>query len=146
MSVRFIGPETIMGTVPVASGATVTRNEFVRVVNGLAVAMVDGGNAQLAVALDKFPDTEFEGTKARVDLAYLGEDQEIEVPFVTTDPGGIVATDIGAADLFRLTAAGVVNLESTTNGVFKIRRLGRDTKLTDLTGFVVGVVSDAASF
>ena len=146
MSVRFIGPETIMGTVPVAGGATVTRNEFVRVVNGLAVAMTDGADAQLAVALDKFPDDEYEGTKGRVDLAYLGDDQEVEVPFVTTDPGGIVAADIGAADLFRVTAAGVVNLESTTNGVFKIRRLSRDTKLGDLTGFVVGVVSDAASF
>jgi len=146
MSVRYIGPETIMGTLPVGSGATVTRNQFARVVDGVVVAMVDGGNANLVVALDKFPDVEYEGTKARVDFAYLGEDQEIEVPFVTTDGGGIVAANIGAANPFRITAAGVVNLESTTNGVFIIRRLGRETKLTDLTGFVVGVVTDAASF
>jgi hypothetical protein len=145
MSVRMIGPETKMGTLPVGSGATVTRNQFARVASGVVVAMADGSNANLVVALDKFPDVEYEGTKARVDFAYLGEDQEIEVPF-SAGVGGIVAANIGAADAFRITAAGVVNLESTTNGVFIIRRLGRDTKLTDTTGFVVGVVTDAASF
>jgi hypothetical protein len=145
MSVRFIGPEQKMGPVAVDDTATIVRNQFVRVVSGEVKAIGAGSNANLAVAMDKYPDTEYEGTKIQVDLALLGEDQEIEVPFVTTDSAGIVQSNVGGGP-YALTAAGVVNLEVTSSGVFTVRRLGRETSLGDLTGFVVGVVTDAASF
>jgi len=145
MSVRFIGPETKMGPVAVDDTAVIARNQFVRVLNGEVTTIVAGADENLAVAMDKYPDDEYEGTKVSVDLALLGEDQEIEVPFVTTDSGGIAQTDIGNGP-FELTADGVVDLEETTDGVFIIRRLGRETSLGDLTGFVVGVVTDEASF
>lgn len=149
MAVRFHTATNVHGPVAVDSSATIVRNAVVRVVSGVVVAMSDGGNTNLAVALDKFPDAEYEEgstSKPMVQLGLLGEDVEVELPFVTTDTGGIVQTNIGAASAYRLTAAGVVNLESTTNGVFTIRRLGYGSALGDLTGTVVGVVSDAAAF
>lgn len=145
MSVRFIGPYQSMGPVAVDTGDVIARGDFVTVTSGTASDIVLGSNTNLAVALDKYPDDEYEGTKTKIDVALLGEDKEIEVPFVTVAVGGIEQTDIGGGN-YRLTAAGLVDIDSTSNGVFLIRRLSRDTKFTDLTGFVVGVVLDAASF
>jgi len=145
MSVRFVGPYQTMGPVDVDSSATIARGDFVTVSSGNVVAISLGTNSNLAVALDKYPDTEYEGTKVHVDLALLGEDTEIEVPFVTTDSAGIEQADIGGGP-YRLEADGDVDIDSSSNGVFTIRRLGRETQLGDLTGYVVGVVSDAASF
>lgn len=144
MTVRFVGPHQLMGPIAVDDSATIVRGQFVRVVSGEVTAIADGANANLAVALDKYPDAEYEGTKAQVDVARLGEDCEIEAPFVTTDSAGIIATHVGGTAL-RINASGIVNLESTTNGVFTILRLGRETSFGDLTGYVQGVVSDAAS-
>jgi len=145
MSVRFVGPYQTMGPVDVDSSATIARGDFVTISSGTVSAISLGSNTNLAVALDGYPDTEYEGTKTQVDLALLGEDTEIEVPFVTADSAGIEQTDIGGG-AYRLEADGDVDIDSTSNGVFTIRRLGRDTQLGDLTGYVVGVVSDAASF
>lgn len=146
MSVRFVGPYQWMGPVPVDDTATIKRGHFVRVDGGEVKAIATGSNANLAVALDKYPDDEYEGTKARVDLGRLGEDCEIEVPFETVDTAGILGANIGNTTALRLHEDSYVDLDSTTNGVFRILRLGRDTKFGDMTGFVVGVVNDAASF
>lgn len=152
MAVRFIGATRNHGPVAVDDTATIERNALVQLSSGEVVAMTDGANAALAVALDKFPDAEYEeGSTAKpmVQLALLGEDTEIELPFLfgsLGSTGAIAQSNIGAASPYRITAAGAVNLDSTTNGVFTIRRLGRDTAIGDATGFVIGVVTDAAAF
>lgn len=146
--VRFIGAKQRHGPVAPHESAEIERNDMVRVVDGLVVAMADGANANLAVALEPFPDAEYEEgpiAKPMIDLALLGEDFEVEVPFVTTDSDGILQTHIAPANAFRVNADGIVNLESTTNGVFRIRRLGNGTDFGDLTGNVIGVVNDAAA-
>lgn len=149
--VRFIGATENHGPVAVNESATIERNALVRVASGLVVAMADGANANLAVALDSFPDAEYEEgstAKPEVQLALLGEHIEVELPFLfgslgTT--GALAQSAIGNASAYRITAAGAVNLDSTTNGVFHVRRLGRDTAIGDATGFLIGVVTDAAA-
>lgn len=145
MSVIFVGPYQQMGPVEVDTQDTLTRGDFVTVSSGTVSAISAGSNANLAVSLDKYPDTEYEGTRTEVELALLGEDTEIEVPFVTTDSAGIEQADIGGGP-YALTADGEVDIDTTANGVFTIRRLGREATYGNLTGYVVGVVSDAASF
>lgn len=142
MSVRFVGPYQTMGPVKVDSGATIARGDFVTVAAGLVTAIGAAANANLAVALDSYPDSEYEGTKEQVALAYLGEDAEIEVPFTKATP--LADGDIGGGP-FALTAAGEVDLAVTVDGVFIPRRLGRDTEIGDTSGYLVGVVLDAAS-
>jgi hypothetical protein len=150
VSRRLIGSVQLMGPVAVDSTATIVRNAVVRVDSGEVKAIANGSNAGLALAMDKYPDAEYAGTKTRVDLARLGEDHEIEVPFQHdgTTAGDVLAqSDIGGGP-FRLLAAGggTVELASTTNGVFQPLRLGRDTQIGDKTGFLIGVFTDAASF
>lgn len=143
MSVRIIGPDPKMSLVPVNSGATITRNQFVEIASGEAVALTAAPQANIAVSLENFPDAEYEGTRTSIDIALLGEDQEIEVPFSTA--ATIAIADIGAGP-YALTAAGVVDIDTTTNGVFIIRRLGRETEFGAASGYVVGVITDAAAF
>jgi hypothetical protein len=149
MAVRIIGAELLMGPVAVDTTATILRNSIVRVASGKVTNVVAGSNANLAIAIDKYPDPDYGGTKTRVELGRVGEDIEIEVPFTHagTGAGDVLAqADIGAGP-FRLlaTAGGTVELASTTNGVFTPLRLGRNTKIGDKTGFLVGVFTDAAS-
>ena len=149
MAVRFHTATNVAGPVTVDDSAEIARNDLVRVASGIVVAMADGGNAGLAVALDGFPDAEYEeGSTAKpmVQLGLVGEDFEIELPLVTAEEStAIEQSDIGAGP-YRINADGAVNLESTTQGVFTIRRLGPDTAFGDLTGTVVGVITDAAAF
>jgi len=69
MSVRFVGPYQTMGPVDVDSSATIARGDFVTVSSGTVSEISLGSNTNLAVALDGYPDTEYEGTKTQVDLA-----------------------------------------------------------------------------
>jgi hypothetical protein len=147
--VSLIGATQLMGPVAVAPAATIVRNAVVKVVSGEVTAIADGDSANLAVAMDKYPDVDFAGTKTKVDLVRLGEDAEVEVPFnhAGSDPGDVLAqADIGGGP-FRLLAAtgGTIELSSTSNGVFIPLRVGRDTKIGDKTGYLVGVFTDAAS-
>jgi hypothetical protein len=147
--VRLIGATQLMGPVKVASAVTLVRNAVVRVASGEVTNIADGSNANLAVAMDKFPDVDYAGTKTQIDLIRLGEDAEVEVPFnhAGSDPADVLAqADIGGGP-FRLlaTGGGTIELSSTTNGVFIPLRVGRDTKLGDKTGYLVGVFTDAAS-
>lgn len=143
MSVRYVGPYQSMGPVKVNSGETIARGDFVTITAGLVNAIAAATADNLAVALDMYPDSEYEGTKEKVGLALLGEDCEIEVPF--TKATALADTDIGAGP-FALTAAGEVDLAVTVGGVFTPRRLGRDTDLGATSGYLIGVVTDAASF
>jgi len=150
MAVSVIGAPILMGPVKVASAATVVRNNVVRVNSGEVTVIADGSNVNLAVAMDKYPDTDYGGTKTKVELLRLGEDIEVEVPYnhAGSDPGDVLAQgDIGGGP-FRLLAAagGTIELSSTSNGVFIPTRLGRDTKIGDKTGYLIGVFVDAASF
>jgi hypothetical protein len=149
MAVRIIGAELLMGPVAVDSTATIVRNSIVRVASGKVTNVANGSNANLAIAIDKYPDPDYGGTKTKVELGRVGEDIEIEVPFTHagTGSGDVLAqADIGGGP-FRLLAAsgGTIELASTTNGVFTPLRLGRNTKIGDKTGFLVGVFTDAAS-
>jgi hypothetical protein len=137
-----------MGPVAVDDTATIIRGEVVQLSSGEVVAGTSNMVANLAVALDKFPDAEYEGTKAVVNLALLGEDVEVEIPFATTDTAGITQSQVGGGGPFGLNAtsgAVVVDLTDTTNDAFTPRRLGRDTSLGDMTGYVIGVFLDSVS-
>lgn len=150
MSIRLVGQPISMGPVTVDTTATIVRGYVVQVASGLVTAVADGDNSGLALAMDKFPDSFYEGTKATVNLVRLGREVEVEIPFTHTQT---TSTDVlGAADIgggpFRLLATngGTIELASTTNGVFTPLRLGRDTKLGDATGYLIGVFSDASAF
>lgn len=148
MSVRFVGPYQTMGPVAVDDTATIIRGEVVQLSSGEVVAGTSNMVANLAVALDKYPDSEYEGTKSVVNLALLGEDTEVEVPFETTDTAGITQSQVAGGGPFGLNASSgvvTVDLEDTTNDAFIPRRLGRDTSLGDMTGYVVGVFLDSVS-
>jgi hypothetical protein len=149
MAVRLIGPEQWMGPVAVDTTATIVRGNVVYVVSGEVKPVVDGANANIAVAMDKYPDADYGGTKTKVDLVRLGEDCEVEVPFTHagTTAGDVLAqADFGGGP-FRLlaTGGGTIELDSTSNGVFIPLRVGRDTKVGDKTGYLIGVFTDAAS-
>jgi hypothetical protein len=147
--VRLIGATQLMGPVAVAPAATIVRNAVVKVVSGEVTEISDGDDVNLAVAMDKFPDVDFAGTKTKVDLVRLGEDAEVEVPFTHpgSDPGDVLAqSDIGGGPFDILAAdGGTIDLSSTADGVFIPLRLGRDTLIGDKTGYLVGVFTDAAS-
>ena len=143
--VRFIGPFQWMGPIEVDDSAEIARGDFVTVTAGEATEIATGTNVNLAVALDKYPDDEYEGTKTRIDVGRLGEDCEIEVAFETADTAGIEVADLRNTGPYRLHEDGYVDIDSTANGVFQALRLGRDTQYGDMTGFIVGVVTDAAS-
>jgi len=150
MAVRVIGSEYLMGPVIVDSTATIVRNSVVRVVSGKVTNVIAGSNENLAVAIDKYPDADYAGTKTKVEVMRLGEDVEVEIPFTHAGATGadvLAQTDIGGGP-FRLLATngGTIELASTTNGVFTPLRLGRGTKIGDKTGFLVGVFGDAFSF
>jgi hypothetical protein len=134
-----------MGTVGIVAPTVLRRGDLVRVVNGLATAPADAANTSLAVALDMFPDVEYEGTKARIDIGYLGEEIEVEMPFVDVG-GGIAVADIGAS--FNILAAngGTVNLDANAQACFKVLRFGPTTVVGAATGTVIGSFLDAASF
>lgn len=142
MSVRLIGAHNLMGPVAVDTTATIVRNSLVRVAAGLVTGVTTATAAGLAVALDKYPDTDYAGTKTQVQLARLGEDQEVEVPFAGA---ALVAADIGGGP-FRVLASGTVDIDVTTGGVFHPLRLGRDTAIGDTAGYLVGVFLDSASW
>jgi hypothetical protein len=149
MGIRLIGPEQWMGPVAVDTTATIVRNTVVQVVSGEVVPVTDGADANLAIAMDKYPDPDYGGVKTKVDLVRLGEDIEVEVPFTHagSDPGDVLAQgDIGGGpfDILALNG-GTVELGSTADGVFIPLRLGRDTQIGDKTGYLVGVFTDAAS-
>lgn len=142
MSVRLIGAHNLMGPVAVNTSATIVRNSLVRVASGLVTTVTTATTVGLAVALDKYPDTDFGGTKTQVQLARLGEDQEVEVAF----SGAAVAAATFGGGPYRVLDGGTVDLGSTTGGVFTPLRLGRNTAIGATTGFLVGVFSDAASW
>lgn len=135
-----------MGPVAVDTTATIVRNSIVRVASGVVTNVANGSNAGLAVALDKYPDADFVGhgtsAKSQVELAMLDESVEVEVPF----SGAALTQAMIGGGPYRLLAAsgGSISVASTTNGVFRPRRPGRDTKLGDTTGYLVGVFVDAA--
>lgn len=146
MAVRLIGPYQVMGPVAVNTTATIVRNAIVRVVSGLVTAVTNGANTGLAVALDKYPDPDFVGhgtsAKTQVELAMLDESVEVEVPF---SGGALTQAMIGGGPYELLaTGGGTVNVAATSQGVFRPRRPGRDTKLGDTSGYLVGVFVDAA--
>jgi hypothetical protein len=135
-----------MGPVAVDTNETIIRGEVVQVVAGLVTAGTANMVANLAVALDKYPDTEYEGTKTRVDLALLGEDQEVEIGFTGAT---LTAAIVGGGGPYGLNASSgvvTVDLSDTTNDAFIPRRLGRDTAIGDTTGYLVGVFLDSVSF
>lgn len=143
MSVRLVGPYQVMGPVPVAAGATIAKDTLIQVAGGEVTALLADDATGIAVALDSFPDAEYEGTKTHVELAILGSDTEIEIPF--TDAGGITKAEIGAT--FSLTAVGtVVTSAAGAGAAFTVRRLSRDTKIGDTAGYVIGVIADAHAF
>ena len=143
MSVQFVGATNQkMGTVPVAAPATFNRGDLVTLVNGLAVAAPDNAVANLAVALDMFPDVEYEGVKGRVDIAYLGDDQEVVLPF---QGAAIAVANIGMPFNILALNGGTVNLALNNAASFIIRRFGDGVAVGDLTGTVVGVFTDAVS-
>jgi len=148
--VRYHTAKQRHGPVRVDESAVIERNHVVRLVDGFVVEMVDGADENLAVAIDFFPDPEWEEgptAKPAVQLALLGEDFEVELPFETEDSGGVTQAVIGGGPYDLLAeAGGVVDLDSTTDGVFIPRRLGYGTQLGDLTGTLIGVVTDAAAF
>lgn len=144
MSVRFIGPHQNMGPVPIDAATAVQRGDVVRVVSGLVVPIVINTVANMAAVMETNPDPEREepGGKTQVDLARLGEDTEVEMPFVAP-VGGITAAMIGGT--FAITASGNIDVAVTATPSFKVLRLSRDTAFTNLTGFVQGVFLDSAS-
>lgn len=143
MSVRFVGPFQTMGPVAVDSSATIAAGDIVQVAAGLVTALASGDVVGLAVALDKSPDTEYEGTKSQVDVALLGGGVLVELPMV--DAGGIAAANIGGT--YTLTAAGAVDTADDSGGpAFTVMHLSRDTALGDTTGYVVGTFLDSVTF
>lgn len=150
MAVRVIGAEHLMGPVAVDTTATIVRNTVVRVASGKVTNVAAGSNANLALVMDKYPDPDYGGVKTKVELLRLGEDVEVEIRFThagTTSGDVLAQADIGGGP-FRLLATngGTIELASVTNGVFIPLRLGRNTKIGDKNGFLVGVFTDAASF
>lgn len=142
MSVTFIGTYNRMGPVKADTGDTIARGDIVQITSGTASDLTAGAKVNLAVALDSYPDAEYEGTKTHIEVALLGEDIEIEVPFALA--GGIGQANIG--EDYGFLATGVLDLTDTTDVAFRIRRLGRDTSFTDTSGYVIGVMLDSASF
>jgi hypothetical protein len=143
MSIRFIGPIVQMGPVLRKSDATLVRGRLVRVASGETVAMTDAATTGFAVALDSNPDSEYEGTKTMVQLARLGENQEVEIRF---SGAALTQAMIGGGPYNILAAnGGTVNVAATAQGVFRPLRVGRDTKLGDTSGYLIGVFTDTAS-
>lgn len=145
MSVRLVGPYQVMGPVAVDSGATIAKDTLIQVAAGVVTALAANDNTGLAVALDSYPDAEYEGTKTHVELAILGGSTEIELPFV--DAGGITQAEIGGTFSLTTAAGGTVNTAAAGTGpAFTVRRLSRDSKIGDTAGYVIGVITDAAAF
>jgi hypothetical protein len=99
--------------------------------------------------MDMYPDPEYGGVKTKVDLARLGEDMEVEVPFLhpSTDSADVLeqaAFGGGPFDILALNG-GTIDISSTTDGVFTPLRLGRNTQLGDKAGFLIGVFTDDAA-
>jgi hypothetical protein len=144
MSVQFVGAMNKMGPVGIAANTIVARGDLIRLVNGLVVPVVDATVANMAVALELNPDGDYEGTKTQVDLAYLGEDQEVEMPFVDVG-GGIAVADIGVSYNILALNGGTVNLDAVNAPAFVVRRFGQGVAVGAATGTVIGVFLDAVS-
>jgi len=144
MSAQLVGGaiNQKMGTLNVAAPAAFGRGDLVTLAAGLAVAAADAAVANLAVALDMFPDVEFEGVKNRIDIAYLGEDQEVIMPF---QGAAAAQAQIGVRYGILALNGGTVNLADAVNAAFLVRRFGDGTAIGDLTGTVHGVFTDAVS-
>jgi hypothetical protein len=134
-----------MGPVAINSATVIERNQLVRVVSGLVTTVADAATAGLALSAEKMPDAEYAGgPKPAVGLIKLGEDCEVEMPF---SGAALTQAMIGGGPYNILAAnGGTVNLALTAAGVFKPLRLGRNTKIGDTTGFLVGVFTDASTF
>lgn len=143
MGVRMIGAYNPMGPVTVDTTATIVRNALVRVDAGLVKAVTTASAVGLAIAMENFPDADY-AEKSLVNLVRLGEDFEVEVPFVGA---ALIAGDIGAGP-FRVLPAdgGTVDIDVTIGGVFHPLRLGRDTAIGDTAGYLIGVFLDVASW
>lgn len=147
MSVRFVGPYQVMGPVAVDSSATISKGDFVQInAAGAAEAIAAKDATNLAVALDKYPDTEYEGTKSMIEVARLGEDVVLEVPIFTSST--VSAAILGSTSKFWVTATGQINVdvESATLGVFHVVGLSRDTSFGDSSGYLRVVVDDSAAW
>lgn len=140
---RLIGAPINMGPVKVNTGATIVRGNLVRVVSGEVTTIADAAVAGIALAMDKYPDAEYGGTKTEVELARLGEDIEVEMPF---SGAALAQGNLGTS--FNILAAngGTVNLASSVTPAFKVLRIGRDTALGDTTGYVIGVFLDSVTY
>lgn len=141
---RYHGAFHRMGPVPVATGASFTKDDILAMAAGEVALAGAGAAAGLCVSLAPWPDNDYVGTRTRVDVGRLGEDTEVELDFVA-GAGGIVAGDIGK--LRPLNANRDIDLAALAGAgdVFQILRLGGDTAYGDTTGTVIGVFTDGAS-
>ena len=145
MAVRFHKAGASAGPVAINAATTVARNDLVRVVNGLVVPVVDDTVVDMAVVLDSLPDADYEEgatLKPTVQLARLGEDCEVEMPFT----GAIAQVDVGLTFNILALNGGTVNLDDVTDPAFTVRRFGEGVAVGDTTGTVVGVFLDSVSF
>lgn len=139
---RYHGAFHRMGPVPVAGGASFTKDDILAMAAGAVALAGAGAAAGLCVSLAPWPDNDYVGTRTRVDVGRLGEDTEVELDFVGA---AIAAGDIGK--LRPLNANRDIDLAAVAGAgdVFQILRLGGDTAFGDTTGTVIGVFTDAAS-
>lgn len=144
MSVQFVGAvNQKMGPVGIAAITQVARGDLIRIINGLVVPVVDATVANMAVALERNPDPDFEGVKTQVDLGYLGEDVEIEMPF---QGAAWAVAMVGQSYNILALNGGTVNLALQAAPAFKILRGAPGTAVGATTGTVVGVIIDSAAF
>lgn len=144
MKVKAIGPyHSYPGPVAAAGGASFGKNDLVQVnASGLVVKAPDAPTSGLAVALHKHPDTEYEGTRTLVQIMRLGEGCEVEVPFVNA----LAQADFGGGPFDYDLTGDAIDLDVTAAGCFVPLRVGRNTKVGDTSGFLIGYFTDAASF
>jgi hypothetical protein len=142
VAARIIGQPINMGPHNVTAGQTIARGGLVTSVSGLLTVAANAAVANIALAMDKWPDADYGGTKTGIDIAYLGEDVEIEMPF---SGATLAATHIGGSFGILAADGGTVNLANTTNLAFQVHRLGQNTNLGATTGFLIGVILDSAA-
>jgi hypothetical protein len=142
MPARIIGQPLNMGPLNIAANTIVAHGDLVTLAAGLAIPVADATVADIAIAMDGMPDPDFGGVKTQIDVARVGEDVEIEMPF---QGAAIAQASIGVTYNLLALNGGTVNLAAVNAPAFTVLRLGRNTAMGAVTGFVIGVIIDTAA-
>ena len=144
-SFNVVGPHAKYTTVAVDSTASFSKGDIVIVSSGQVTGNAGGDTQGITLALQDFPDSEYEGTQSAVEVVMLGNDCELKHEFT-----GYTAAAAWVGSKFVVAAgAGAQTIDlsaATTAGVFTVTRFDEGTASGDTTGFVVGVFDDAATF